>query len=169
MSKQNGHQYIKSQLTLYWALLFGLLAISAILYYLNSSSELEDGDPIISRYYWLAVLFAGSTGFLGYFVFNKKIMKIPKSDELNQKLIQYRSYLIGRYAMWEGTGLVCVVFYFLSNDLRFLLLTGFMILLFLFFKPSYERLEEDLQLSSEEKNKMEDPNEVVFEQPGPLG
>ena len=86
-----------------------------------------------------------------------------RSINLSEKLIDYRSALIVRYALLEGPSFFAIVVYMFTGELMFLGMAVLIILIFLFISPSVEKAGNDLELGQKEKQMLADPNSVVDE------
>jgi hypothetical protein len=88
-------------------------------------------------------------------------IKIKKN--LSDKLNAYRSVIIARGAFLEFPSLFAVIAFILTGEILFLGLTGSLIALFVFLRPTKERVIKDLQLSSEETLLINNDNSIVTE------
>ena len=92
--------------------------------------------------------------FLSDFLFKKSILKIRNTDSLFQKLTKYQSANIMRGAPLEGAGLMAVVAAFTTSNYYYLIFAVLSIILMLLNFPSKNKFENLVELSFDEKNKL---------------
>ena len=85
-----------------------------------------------------------------------------KGRDLGQKLIDYRSATITRFALVEAPSLFAIVTYFLTSDILFLFYTGLSLVLFFYNRPTPEKTAEDLNLDPTERVKINNPDSNIF-------
>ena len=73
------------------------------------------------------------------------------------------STLIIKLAILEGVSLCMLVFYYMTANLLFLLLSGLTIVLFIMNRPTKEKAINDLELNQKERALIEDPEAIVAE------
>jgi len=91
---------------------------------------------------------------VGNILYKMRIKIAQKQDTLGQKLQFFKIALILRYAFLEGPSLLAIVCYILVGNYLYLVMSGFLLLMFAAYFPAKFRVVVDLQLSQEEKNKL---------------
>ncbi len=105
--------------------------------------------------------FLAVAGFLGgRTIFQNQLADIASKGGLKEKLAAYSSAFLVRVAFMEAPTLFAAIAFFLTGNLACLSVAGLMILYFLTLSPGREKVEEDLELSFDEKAAW-DGNKVV--------
>jgi len=149
---------------IYYALLFGLFSFCLIVLFLYLNDGMQPFDEFLKNTYLgvLAVLSIGSFLF-GNVIFKRKIQATSGKVNLFEKMADYRSATILRYAIIEGPAFFAIILSFVTGDLLFLGI-GTLIIAYLFtLKPTMERAIKDLELSHKEQDLLSDPNAVIAE------
>ena len=94
-------------------------------------------------------------------MYKKQVIDIRNKYNLSNKLNAYRSIVIIRDALFEFPSLLAVISFMLTGEMLFLALTGSLITLFVYVRPTKDRVIRDLQLSSAETNLVNDDNSIV--------
>lgn len=94
----------------------------------------------------------GIAGYLaGNFLFRKKLAQINSdSKSLTEKLNDYRSASITRWAMMEFATLFCIILFLVAKINMLLIVAVALILLFLATSPSLRKTASDLNVSETE-------------------
>jgi len=159
---QTSKAYFKFLTIIYFALITGQLIFGLFAYYLNSNNITVTSNPELREIflYVVPMLFLFSM-LAGYLIFRFRIRMIKARTTLVEKLTQYRSLVIVRYALLEGSSLFSIVAYLVTGDLLFLTFSGFIILFFISIRPTRERAETELRLNSSEMATINDPEAYV--------
>lgn len=161
--KQTSGQYFRALTTMYLALLAGQIVLFVIFLYLNLTDPSRQPDPMGDILKYLVAILVINGFVVGQLIYKKRLIKLKSLDVLAAKLEAYRGAMIMRLALLEGPSLLALVLYFLTADLFFIMMTGFIIVIFLFFIPSRDKISRELELSSSEKMKIENPDTVINE------
>jgi hypothetical protein len=86
---------------------------------------------------------------------------IKNKSSLTEKLNDYRAAFILRDALLEGAALFAIIAYMICNELILLGVAILLVLIFVFIKPTKDKLIKDLELSSDETVIIEDDNAVI--------
>jgi hypothetical protein len=147
--------YIRQNQIIAYAMILGQLLFVGVSIYLIKIKGAYFGKTNLNEVFlYLAPLLTISC-IVGGFVFFKSRMKLIK-DKTNiiEKLIDYRSALIIRWALFEGPSFFAIMVYIITANSFFLCIVIITIAIFIITKPSREMLEKDLELSWEEKNQL---------------
>ncbi|HRQ29753.1 MAG TPA: hypothetical protein PLU49_06730 [Saprospiraceae bacterium] len=161
--KQTVGQYFRALTTMYLALLAGQIVLFVIFLYLNLTDHSRQPDPIGGILKYLVAILVINGFVVGQLIYKKRLIKLKSLDDLAAKLEGYRGAMIMRLALLEGPSLLTLVLYFLTADLFFIMMAGFIIFIFLFFIPSRDKISRELELSSAEKMKIENPDALINE------
>lgn len=105
--------------------------------------------------------FMAVAGFLGgRTIFQNQLADIGGKAGLKEKLAAYSSAFLVRVAFMEAPVLFVSIAFFLTGNLACLSVAALMILYFLTLSPGREKVEEDLELTFEEKAAW-DENQVI--------
>lgn len=105
--------------------------------------------------------FLAVAGFLGgRTIFQNQLADIAGKSTLKDKMAAYSSAFLVRVAFMEAPTLFAAIAFFLTGNLACLSVSGLMILYFLTLSPSRAKVEEDLELSFQEKA-VWDGNQVI--------
>lgn len=88
---------------------------------------------------------------LSIFLFKKNLNIAVNKATLKEKLMAYQSAFIVRFAPLEGASLFGIVTYMQTGNLLFIIISGLTAFYFLSLKPTKDRIENDLNLSYEDK------------------
>jgi hypothetical protein len=105
--------------------------------------------------------FVAVAGFLGgRTIFQNQLADISAKASLKDKLNAYSSAFLVRVAFMEAPAIFASIAFFLTGNLACLAVGVLMILYFLTLNPGREKVEEDLELSFQEKA-VWDGNQVI--------
>ncbi|NWG29459.1 MAG: hypothetical protein HXY48_13115 [Ignavibacteriaceae bacterium] len=140
-------------------IIFRALSAGQIIFFFIAVMLVQYGsiqpDPSMSNIFIIVVaVIAFSNIFVSRFVY-KSLVEKDKYNDLEKKMISFRTNNIIRLAFIEGSGLISIVGLIVTGNYIF---AGFFIAIFAFFflnKPTLERFAEDYSVSSSELNKIE--------------
>lgn len=131
-------------LMLYIALLSGLIAFTGISYFILAEPEpmffKDSQSDILLVALFIATLCMAVSGF----IWKKDIQSIQSMDTLEQKFAKYRSAMIKRFALMEGAALFALICYYLTSNIRLLIIAILIILAFIFLWPGLRRISRDI-------------------------
>lgn len=78
-----------------------------------------------------------------YFIYQSRKAQGAELDDIDEKIVHYRSSFILRAALIEGPTLLGIVGYFLDGNPTYLMYIGAGLLAFIFFRPSIAEFERD--------------------------
>jgi hypothetical protein len=88
---------------------------------------------------------------LSAYLFKTNLNIAINKTTLEEKLMIYQSALITRFAPLEGLSLFGIVTYMQTGNLLFIIISGLTALYFLSLRPTKDKIENDLNLSYEDK------------------
>jgi F0F1-type ATP synthase membrane subunit c/vacuolar-type H+-ATPase subunit K len=160
---QTAQEYFNVLAILHAALISGQVIFGLVALFMNSnqngaSQELAD----ISKTFQFVVPIAVIGGlFSSEIFFRARLKAILQKADLKEKLIDYRAASIVKFALLEGPALFALVVYLVTGNPFFLGVAGFVILLFLFNRPTKFRVANDLQLEANQIAIINDPTAIV--------
>lgn len=163
MNQQSSRQYLMSLVIIFGALLFAQVLFIGLVYFLFTSENRTPDTATDSLFQIIVPIVAVMNVGLSYFI-PKRIIQAVQSKEnqsLMTKLGAFRTALLIRCAFLESVSLFGSISYVLTGNLMYLGIAGLMVILFTTFVPTSQRVEDELQLSYQEKAILEDPNGIV--------
>lgn len=156
--------YFKSMQIVYYALFAGPLFMGIILFFLYQTGSLAaTAQDLRDIFIYIVPLFAVGGLVSSNLMFRSLLTKIKSRQTLKEKMTEYRSALVVRYALLEGSSFFSIVAYLLTGDILFLGIAGLIILYFLLLKPTIARAVKDLELNPDDEHSLNDPDKVIFE------
>ena len=157
MPQQTTAAYVKSLNILFLALLAGQILFAAIIFLLHAFTNMNTMLPAETQlfiYIGAAVIFICI--MLNQSLFKKRIESIQQLPVLATKLNAYRALYIMRFALAEVPVLLAIILIFLTGNqiIWVFVVTG--IVYGITLKHSKERLIQELQLGSDDIDKLSD-------------
>lgn len=163
VQQQTFLQYFKSLNIIHYALAAGQILFAVIAYVLQKTNFVIN-DPSVLNGLMLAVPVIAFVSIVsGGLLYKKQVSNIRNKYNLSNKLKAYRLTIIIRDALFEFPSLLAITSFMLTGEMLFLALTGSLITLFLYLRPTKERVITDLQLSSEEINLVNNDSCIITE------
>jgi hypothetical protein len=152
-AQQTPAAFFKTLPFMFLALLAGMVLMGTIMYVMNpvTTYDLDFKNPFLAI--MLIVMIAGVFGSNLLYNFHKN--KIDLKDSVESKVARIQQAVIIRFAFVEAPALLGIVLYLKEANLIFLILSAMMILYFLTLKPSKEKIIDDMNLTSEQKQNLE--------------
>ncbi len=155
--------YFNTLRMLFMALATGQVLFAGVAYYLQSQGQMgldEEGE--MGQIFLVLGLVMGIGGiFGGNYVYKQLLAKARGLPSLKEKLMQYRTANIVRYALLEGAAIFSLVGYLLTGAFNLLIMAGGLIVWFITLAPSQSRAIEDLELPTTERQQVEDPEAII--------
>lgn len=157
MSAPRSTGYYQSLRLLHTALVFGIVLFVSVIFFIvfKRSGSLVDIslDRILQV---IAVLFTGASLFIGFRLFNNKILELRRSIlPVRAKLEAYRTACIIWWAMIEGPALFAAVGYYLTGNAAFFALALFHIAILVVFMPRRDNFKLLLNLKDTEMGELD--------------
>ncbi|HEX5652664.1 MAG TPA: hypothetical protein VFX58_06300 [Chitinophagaceae bacterium] len=94
--------------------------------------------------------------FIAVLAYKKGVVEARNlTAPLNEKLNQYRSFLIKYLAFCEGPALFCIVVFIMTGDARILTIAAVLLVAMLAITPSKKRVVNDLNLDWKEQQELD--------------
>lgn len=153
MQPSTTQAYFRNLTILHAALMLGQIIMAAGIYFLFNAGKAPIFGAEAAGQNWVYIV--GGLTIISVLVsaqlFNTKIKQLRNLKNLPAKLNAYRSATILRYAFLELPSLAAILLYMQTNNLLLLIFTGLILLLFIAYRPTKERLITDLELSPSEQ------------------
>jgi hypothetical protein len=157
-------EYFNSLNITYMSLILGQVFFAIISLFLSLSGlvsfNLEDSKFILII---VTILFAFGAFYGNTYIFKMKLNAINPASSLFDKLNEYRSACILRWAILEGPSFLSIIGYFLTGDLTFIIITSSIIAFFFMNRPNAEKACTELNLEYQDKIRLMDPDSVISE------
>lgn len=162
---QTSKEYFKVLSVLHAALLGTQLLFALVAVYLSMDGQFggDDLGEFNSIFRFVVPVVIVGAVFGSSVLFKMQMKSIRVKPELKDKLNDYRTASLIRYAMLEAPSMFALVSYLLTANFIFLGYAGLIIVVFVLSRPSPESTANDLELNQGDKAKIMDPNSVVAE------
>jgi len=155
-------EYFRTLQIIHLALIAGLLFFGLLAVFLINSGEFIVELKELKKTFFILVPVFVIGGYLGGRILFKKSMETAgKKESLPEKMADYRSALIVKYALLEGPSMLAIIAYLLTGDLSFIIIAAFIIAIFLTLRPNAGRAISDLNLNNYEIENIQDPNFTI--------
>ena len=148
--QQTPQSYLKTITTIHLVLVAGqvLFGMAVLSITWEKGIDLHNtNDPFLFVVPVFAILaLAGSA-----LVFKKLVATAVSKYTLKEKLMAYQGALIARFALLQGASMFAIVVNMLTGNLLYLLTAGILTLCLLLVRPTKDKIENDLNLSYEDK------------------
>ena len=161
---QTSKEYFKALQIVYYALIAGQVLFGLLAFYLIQT-RLFDGDQKELRdiFIYIVPVFVAGGLFGSGILFKSRLNLAKEKTSLYEKMSDYRSALIVRYALLEGPSFFGIVVFLITGDYLFLGMSGLIIAVFFTLMPTANRAVNDLELSANDTHTINDPNGVISE------
>jgi hypothetical protein len=153
--------YLKALKILFIALAVFQIALAVIAFILISTGFSSNSPDLLPVFTYLIPVLCAVMVFVSVITFKTKISKVDSSGSLKDKLDAYRGLYITRCALIEGPVIFTIIAYLLTGAQMFLIIAIVMLLIFISFYPSLQKIIKELPLSSTEQAILNDPNGVI--------
>lgn len=161
MPQQTTQQYFKALTVLHFALTTGITFFIVLAYFLGGAIAPRNNEMLADIFQYMVPALAFICIAAGNVLYKKKMNDIKNKSSLTEKLNDYRAAFILRDALLEGAALFAIIAYMICNELILLGVAILLVLIFVFIKPTKDKLIKDLELSSDETVVIEDDNAVI--------
>jgi hypothetical protein len=157
-------EYFNALNIMYISLILGQVFFAVITVFLNLngliSFNFEESKLALVL---IAIILAFSGIYGSNYVFKIRLNNIKQTAGLFNKLIEYRSASILKWAILEAPSFLAIIGYFLTGDMTFIIITIAIIAFFAMNRPSPEKTCIELELDTQYKIKLMDPDAVISE------
>ncbi len=161
-SEQTSKEYFRSLTMVHLALLIGISFFTAIVYFLKYIGGLnaEDGSDLMVFQYLVPGILACC--IIASYIFQKnKVKQLKQKSNLLEKLGDYRSAFIFKFALLEGPAFFAItVFLLTANDIYLIYILP-IIVIFIIQRPTKDKIVMELELSKEERGLVDNPDAIV--------
>lgn len=140
-----------------------LVFFSVIVVFLHTSGQLSRADDLKEIFLYIVPIVTVIGLTAAYLAYKFAINKINASLSLHEKLLKYQAAFMVRMALLEVVGLFAAIASFLTGYFYFLICPLLITVLFILLRPTPYGITEDLNLTQEEKGKLESQDAVFPE------
>lgn len=145
--KMTSGGYFKSIKIVHIALVVGIVFFTLVSILLQIKGFGTVGQEIDNVLLIVVPIFALIGIFASTLVFKNKLNGIRKKSSLKEKMEEYRSALIIKFALIEGPSFFVVVSYLLTGNYIYLGILVILIIVFLIYTPNKTKFINDLELT----------------------
>jgi len=157
-------QYFRTAKVIHLALVSGVVIFASVASFLMSGEELKFGYSTDTNIFYILVGVLGLWAlFGGEAIFRNQIKKAKIQPALEQKMMQYQSANIVKYAWVEGVALFSIVAAMLTLSIWFLVITGFLVLVLASYHPSVDKAVKELDLNVDEQKRVRTQEAYISE------
>jgi len=160
---QTSKEYIKGLTIIHAAMMLGQVILGLIFFYNNSNAGLvyfpgTDNEFKVIASVMIVVCLLG-----GNYLFKIRMQTAKQKTELKEKLNDYRTNIIIKYALMEGATLFSLCCYLMTSNYFYLILSGIVVFFFLINRPTRAAIVLALDLNPHERQLLDDSNAIVAE------
>ena len=156
MTSFSGKQAFRTSRIIHFAMMAGLTFFSAVVVFLNTSSDRTNSEIDTTILLIVAGFVTAMSIFMSSIIYKQHLSKLKGDESLQTKLAIFQTAQLIRSAMFEAGGLLGAVICIITGDLFGLAFTAISIGMFILKMPTPDMLEQDLHLSSSEKQQLTD-------------
>jgi len=146
--------FVKTIIIIHLALFMGQVVFAAVVLFI-AKQPVVNFKPGADPLFYMAPVLVLFGMAAGSFLFKQLRSKAAERESLTAKLSAYQAALIIRYALSEGPSLFCIVCMMITNNGYYLVIAGINILYFIMIRPSRTKIQDDLNLTYQEKAEMD--------------
>ncbi len=153
--------YFKANKIVHIAFVIGLVFFALISFLLQLKGFGTIGENVNKLAVYIIPIIALIGLISSTLLFKRKLNECSTKQNLNEKLTEYRSALILKFGIIEGTTFIILISYLLTGELIVLTVAGILIIVFITYIPTKGKLINDLDLSFTDKQILDDPNNEI--------
>ncbi len=137
-----------------YAALFALIIVAVVVASLivsNTGSLLSENPALFTHLQTVAFAISAILMVLAYAMPQKIVSRIPESDPLDEKMIDYRKAITWRLAFITDAALAVLVFFTLTGNTNLILVLAMILIFHILARPTPFKTASDLKLNEEEK------------------
>ncbi|HQQ96944.1 MAG TPA: hypothetical protein PLX35_06750 [Cyclobacteriaceae bacterium] len=152
----NSGKFLTSLTIIYFAQMMVPVLFSGVVVFLNMNGAQPSGDNDPTPFKYIMYGLVPGATVIAHIVFKQQLSGVNPEWNLRQKLVRFQTAMLIRSALIEVPGLLGAVFALLTGDLTFLIFTGMMVVLFVYWRPTVDTISVDLQLSEQDRALLSD-------------
>lgn len=152
--------YFKAGKILFGAFILGIInfgIVITVLFFMEVLPLVEISSEYMIYFITGSIIFFLLMGYLGSFIFNKKIAKVKGSQDFAKKLAVYREGKLIQAVTLEAAALLAMVFVMLNTHIIFVVIAVLSLLQMIRVFPKKSEIIEVLDLSYSEQQNLNNP------------
>jgi len=137
-------KFTKELSTLHYALTFGALLVTILLYFFTVKEGYFDFSNTDDYFLYLCPLLAIGGVFGGMYMYRNKIAKIDLTNDLEDKLAAYRVATVQKFSLTEGPALISALAMMQTQNLLYLVIALALVVYLFSMKISEDKIIEEL-------------------------
>ncbi|HCM76693.1 MAG TPA: hypothetical protein DIS90_09945 [Cytophagales bacterium] len=162
--KIKSKEYFRNLNLIYFAQLIAITALAAIAYFLIDQGNLGPANNDLALSFQKAIMVLIPLSLVtGYILFRVFLRGVRPEMPLVYKMKRYFTANLIRSAFLEIPGLFVSVAAMITAHNLFLVIVPLILILFILFRPTKSVIGQELNLSMEERAKLNDPEAIISE------
>ena len=159
---QTSKQYFKSMQIVHMALVLGVTSFTIIAFFLNYKGQFSSDDGYITHIFHIVTPILFACCIIASIMIHKLgLKKIKLKNTLSDKLEAYRALFIKRFALLEAAAFFAIVVFMVTSNIIFMSYAAFIIILFVLFRPTKEKIIMELELEPKDRELVDNPDAIV--------
>ncbi|WP_167618647.1 hypothetical protein [Maribellus sediminis] len=154
-------EYFRSLQIVHLALMAGIVSFIVIAIVLQNMGFESDGEDMIPALIYVVPVFMIGGILASNNVFKFRLKTCISQSGLKQKLEEYRSALIIKFALVEGPSFFAIIAYLLTANLVFVGITVLLLAVLLSYRPTPAKSIIDLELDYDERKILEETDAEI--------
>lgn len=161
-TKVTSGSYFTTLNFVYLGLLAGQVFFMVVAIFLNSTGAMVVEPEELNTFFQILVpLFTVTAIIASIMITRTRLSRIKEKTDFQEKLGDYRAVMIVRLAILEAPSFFAIVCYLLTANLLLLIFSGLVIAIFLLYRPSRDKVAEELELNQEERELIDNRDAIV--------
>ncbi|WP_167611971.1 hypothetical protein [Maribellus sediminis] len=154
-------EYFRSLQIVHLALMAGIVSFIVIAIVLQNMGFESDGEDMLPALIYVVPVFMIGGILASNYVFKFRLKTCISQSGLKQKLEEYRSALIIKFALVEGPSFFAIIAYLLTANLVFVGITVLLLAVLLSYRPTPAKSIIDLELDYDEREILEETDAEI--------
>jgi len=154
-------EYFRVLNIMFFMLLFGQVFFLVVVVLFVFFGIFKGAYEESNLFYFIVLLFVAGGYYGGNYFYKKMLKKIHSQTELTQKFDTMMWAILVKMLLIEGASSISSIFYLLTADNMFLIISLMIIFLFFMSRLQKEKIIADMHLSTQEHEKLKDPTAII--------
>lgn len=144
------NEHFKVTYTIFLALITGMIMVFVVSLLIVQSDDFSPRTDIDNLFQIIIPLLGLIIMFFSRYLYNKQVIKVDKGSDLISKLNFYRTFKIVSFALIEGTGLLALIGFIITENYLYILVFIFLLGFLFMIRPSREGFITDFKISGDD-------------------
>lgn len=155
-------EFFRENRLIFLALFFAQIIFAFIALFIVQTGDSVDATQDLKDVFMIAVpIFIGAAMITGPVVFGIRLKHIMRMEDLTRKMPNYRIALMIRWAIFQTASFFGIIVFLTTGEWIHIILAVIVMIAFLMSMPNKDKAIKDLELSANEQQKLNDPNEII--------